>query len=64
MDGFDASNIDLGDGLTGHHGFLIIDKEAHDLARYACLHLDERLHDLDEANRVILRNRIAAGFVV
>src|ERR1700675_975433 len=58
MDGLKASNVDLGDGLTGHHGLLILGKEAHDLAGCACLHLVERLHDLDEADGV------AVGFVV
>src|SRR3984893_9614302 len=53
----------LGDRLTGHHGLLILGKEAHDLARCACLHLVERLHDLDETNRVVLRDRVAIGFV-
>src|ERR1700737_3824615 len=64
MDGSKASNVDLGDRLTGHHGLLILGKEAHDLARCACLPLVERLHDLDQANRVVLRDRVAIGFVV
>src|SRR5260370_11232719 len=63
MDGLQASHVDLGDRLTGHHGLLILGKEAHDLARCACLHLVERLHDLDETNRVVLRDRVAIGFV-
>src|SRR5229473_2999750 len=63
MDGLKASNVDLGDWLTGHHGLLILGKEAHDLARCTCLHLVERLHDLDEANRIVLRDRVAIGFV-
>src|SRR3979411_2503710 len=41
MDGLKASNVDLGDWLTGHHGLLILGKEAHDLAGCACLHLVE-----------------------
>src|SRR5882757_8730655 len=64
MAGLKASNVDLGDRLTGHYGLLILGKEAHDLARCACLDLVERLHDLDEANRVVLRDRVAIGFVV
>src|SRR5260370_16904693 len=63
MDGLRASHVDLGDRLTGHHGLLILGKEAHDLARCACLHLVERLHDLDETNRVVMRDRVAIGFV-
>src|SRR6202048_3118577 len=63
MDGLQASHVDLGDRLTGHHGLLILGKEAADLARCACLHLVERLHDLDETNRVVLRDRVAIGFV-
>ena len=61
MDGSNASNIDLGDRLTGHHGVLVLDKKAHDLAGQAGLHLVERLHDLDEANGVFLRDRVAVG---
>src|ERR1700730_16706294 len=57
------SHVDLGDRLTGHHGLLIFGKETHDLARCACLHLVERLHDLDETNGVVLRDRVAFGFV-
>src|SRR6266850_509401 len=58
-----ASYVDLGDRLTGHHGLLILGEEAHDLARCACFHLVERLHDLDETNRVVLRDGVAVGFV-
>src|ERR1700687_1610434 len=64
MDGLNASDIDLGDRLTCHHGVLVLDKEAQDLAGHACLHLVERLHDLDEANRFFLRDRVAVGFVI
>src|ERR1700704_2337368 len=63
MDGLTASNVDLGDRLTGHHRLLILGKEAHDPARCAGLDLVERLHDLDEANRVIFRDRVTVGFV-
>src|SRR5258707_4749571 len=63
MDGLQTSNVDLGDRLTGHDGLLILGKEAHDLAGCACFHLVERLHDLDEANRIVLRDRVAIGFV-
>src|SRR3984893_6639359 len=63
MDSLKTSNVDLGDRLTGHHGLLILGKEAHDLAGCACLHLVERLHDLDQANGVVLRDRVAFGFV-
>src|ERR1700733_7933362 len=64
MDGLQTSNVDLGDRLTGHHGLFILDKETHDPADRACLHLVERLHDLDEADRIVLRDGIAIGFVV
>src|SRR6202051_2733847 len=64
MDGLTGSDIDLGDRLAGHHRGLVLHKEAHDLAGYARLHFVERLHDLDEANRVFLRDRVAIGFVV
>src|SRR6266700_7377317 len=57
MDGSKASNVDLGDRLTGHHRFLILGEEAYDLAGRARLHLVERLHDFDEADRVVLRDR-------
>src|SRR5260370_4307604 len=63
MDCLQASHVDLCDRLTGHHGLLILGKEAQDLARCACLHLVERLHDLDETNRVVLRDRVALAFV-
>src|ERR1700687_6081145 len=63
MDGLQASHFDLGDRLTAHPGLVILGKEAHYLARCACLHLVERLHDLDETNRVVIRDRVAIGFV-
>src|ERR1700730_7001818 len=59
----EASCVDLDDRLTRHHGLFILGKEANDLARCACFHLVERFHDLDEANRVVLCNRVAIGFV-
>src|SRR6266581_952156 len=63
MDGLPASNVDLGDRLTSHHGVLILDEEAHDLAGYTCLHLVEGLHDLDEPDRVVQSDRVAVGLV-
>src|SRR5229473_2764506 len=63
MDGLPASNVYLGDRLTGHHCVLILDKEAHDFAGCSRLHLVERLHDFDEADRIVLRDRVAVGFV-
>src|SRR5437762_12195306 len=63
MDGWVASNVDLGDRLTGHHGVLVLGKEAHELAGQARLHLVERFHDLDQADRVVLRDGVAVGFV-
>src|SRR5260370_37938352 len=64
MDGLTGSDSDRGDRLAGHHGVLVVDKEAHDLAGHARLYFVERLHDLDEADRVFLRDRVAIGFVV
>src|SRR5882724_2855458 len=64
MEGLKASNVDLGDRLTGHHGLFIFGKEAHDPARRACLDLVERLHDLDQADGVVLRGHVAIGLVV
>src|SRR5882757_1834799 len=62
--GLPASNVDLGDRLTGHDGVLILDKEAHDLAGCTCLHPVERLHDLDQTDRVVFHDHVAVRFVV
>src|SRR4029077_2585027 len=63
MDRLKASNLDLDDRLTGHHRVLILGKETYNLAGRARLHLVERLHDLDEADRIVLRDGVAVGFV-
>src|SRR5882724_7292812 len=63
MDGSKASNLDLSDRLAGHHRLFILGEEAYDLAGCARLHLVERLHDFDEADGVLLRDRVAVGFV-
>src|SRR5882757_1286342 len=59
-----GSHVDLGDRLAGHHGFLILRQEAHDLARRTGLHLIERFHHLDQADGVIFRDGVAGGLVV
>src|SRR6202043_794142 len=63
MDGLNASNVNLCDRLTGHHRILVLGKEANDLAGCARLHLVERLYHLDQADRVVFRDRVTIGFV-
>src|SRR5437667_10515075 len=63
VDGLAASNVDLGDRLTGHHGLLVLGEETYKLAGKARLHLVERLHDLDQADRVVLCDGVTIGFV-
>src|SRR5258708_4217830 len=63
MDGLAASNVDLGNRLTGHHGLLVLGEETYELAGQTRLHLGERLHDLDQADPVVLRDGVAVGFV-
>src|SRR5258708_1471205 len=59
MNGLDASNVDLGNRLAGHHRVLVLRQEAHDLAGQAGLDLIERLHDLDQADRVVFHDGVA-----
>src|ERR1700738_1433693 len=63
MDGLNASNVNLGDWLARHHRILVLGKEANNLAGCARLHLVERLHHLDQADRVVFPDRVAVGFV-
>jgi hypothetical protein len=63
MDGLKASNVNLGNRLASHDWLLVFSKEAHDFTRCARLHLVEGFHDLDQANRVILRDPISIRFV-
>ena len=63
IDPWTDSNVDLRDWLTGHHGFFVLGKEANELASRACLHFIEGLHDLDEADGVVLPDRIPVRLV-
>src|SRR3981189_3737282 len=63
MDCLQASHVDLCDRLTGHHGLLILGKEADDLARCACLHLVERLRHAEVPDHAAKHHPVAIGFV-
>src|SRR5688572_11818604 len=56
-------DLDLGQGLAGHDGILVVDQELHDLAGDIGLHLVEALHHLDEADHLAGRDLVAVRLV-
>src|SRR5262245_10470095 len=57
------SDLDLGQGLAGHHRVLIVHQERDDLAGDVGLDLVEALHHLDEADGVTGRDLVAVRLV-
>ena len=54
-----AIHVDLDERLSGHDGLFVVDDEFDDLAGDVGVHLDERLHHLDQADHVADRDRFA-----
>src|ERR1700751_2540713 len=58
-----ASNVDFGDRLPGHDGLLVLRQEPQDLAGSAGFHLVERFHDLNESDRIAVRDHVTVVLV-
>src|SRR5688500_691590 len=56
-------DLDLGQGLAGHDGILVVDQELHDLAGDIGLHLVEALHHFNKADDFAGRDLVAVRLV-